>query len=399
MEKWSDPIAFLDIIRQRGTLMMMDNVVNKLKSILLGIAILSFFNEGVIRYYVPVKILYGINIAILLFFTVKYNKALIKNLEHPFFVMILIYYGWTALCALLNGTLTGGILFSMYSVYMMVNVVYMEKDRIVPVLFGVYAIITTLSFISFVRFFDWCYALNPNYCCFFGGDNLLPELLVPACTVFILYLNEKKHYLFPMLLTALSVYTMFIAGSGTTVIVALAAALMFLPLRKLPIPNWLYLTGYAVMEAAVLIIPHLDNVERLQKIFDLVGKSRLFSGREPIWTEALKVIQHNPLFGTGRGSLVLGYEEMHNVILQLLIYGGIICLLAYLGVLYFATRRSAEAKVSSPSLIAIKHGIFLMFIDGLMEAIQDRLGLWILIGLLFVYDMKETEAKYASPRR
>ena len=367
-------------------------MLDKVKSVLLGIAIMSFFNMGVIRYIVPGNILYGINIAILLFFTVRYNIALINNLEQPFFKAVLLYYVWTVFSAVINGTLTAGMLFSIYSVYMILNVIYLEKERIVSVLFGVFAAITSITFLSFAYLYDWCQKLDYRYCCFYGGDNLLPQLLVPACTIFFLYMYEKKHYLISMLFAALSVYTLFVAGDGSTLVVAMAAIVLFWPLRKLNIPNWLYLIGYMIMNAGILLVSGMENIGRLQTFFDILGKNSQFSSRAPIWKAALEQIRHDPIIGTGRGSLILGFET-HSAVLQLLVNGGIVCLILFLSVLFFATRKSVKAGVSSPSLIAVRHGIFLLFVDGLMESVQDCLGLWIMIGLLYVYDLKGAEAK------
>lgn len=88
------------------------------------------------------------------------------------------------------------------------------------------------------------------------------------------------------------------------------------------------------------------NMELFGKLAGLVGKNTTFSGRTLIWDSAIRLLDGMPFFGYGvtENTYYVIYKntpmEAHNMILSLLLQGGILLALLWLWQILFVNRRA-----------------------------------------------------------
>ena len=132
------------------------------------------------------------------------------------------------------------------------------------------------------------------------------------------------------------------------------------------LPRWAIPAVMLGVSVLLFLGMHFLNVQEAFGflIRDRLGKDSDMSQRTKVWTESLKIIRRYPL--TGVGLLPVEYmrqlfgstfeqplNHTHNQILELLLHGGLLALLPYLGMVYIATRqtllyrRSAAVKTAA----------------------------------------------------
>lgn len=358
-------------------------------SFLLGLMVFSLLDIPVLKMGVFAYVFIALNTVLLITYTLKYYLIIMHNTRKKFFLCILLYSVVTIFSSIFNGVVTIGILYSIYYIYLVVNILFIESDRALAVLYYVFAFVAIITFISFVFFKDQCYELNNLYCCVLGGKNALPRTLLPACIVFLLYYYKTRKKLV-FFLIGISLFTMYAAGSGTAIVTSIMMVILLLILRKTNIPGIMYFIVYFITEIFVLNIHKLSSINLLNNILSSLNKDFTFTQRTFVWEVAEKSIADKWLLGNGRGNFITvfgqNYLETHNVILQIFFWSGIIGLILYGCTIYFAGKKRSKYRTIEENILCI--GIFLFMIDGLMESVQDSIGIWILLCLLYIYSTK-----------
>jgi O-antigen ligase len=158
----------------------------------------------------------------------------------------------------------------------------------------------------------------------------------------------KKNRLILLCLTPIILLAILKTGSRTSVLVLLLSGLFWYFASILNSQNKLKIMLAGLAGILVLVIPLVLFVSQLNIAETLVaraaetGQSGDFSenGRFVIWSGFLSLIADEPIFGYG----LSGYDQVtnsffgviyspHNVLLEILIYGGLIGLLLYLSFL------------------------------------------------------------------
>lgn len=136
-------------------------------------------------------------------------------------------------------------------------------------------------------------------------------------------------------------------------------------------------------------------------VVDLMGKDLSFTYRTDMWDSALRIISESPLFGYGfpdadwyltrMSSFAIG---PHNMILGILIYGGVIALGLYLSLYVFALARLSASK-SRRSIILFAAITMLTFMM-LMEVYSIQFILYFLVLAYHSPDMESPSKTLAG---
>ncbi len=111
-----------------------------------------------------------------------------------------------------------------------------------------------------------------------------------------------------------------------------------------------------------------------------LGKRATFTGRSPIYQHVIENFVDYCFLGSGRDYIKNMFCETHNVILQILYYGGFFSLILFIWLISELTKKVKQCNNISSNIIFISFYSFM--ICGLMESVYDKPAMWFLIGLL-----------------
>lgn len=181
-------------------------------------------------------------------------------------------------------------------------------------------------------------------------------------------MQRKVFFTFSALLIAADVFT-FTRGSYVALI---ASSLMILPLVSKKIAKKLVI-GIAVFLLLLIVAPHNAVSGRLISSFDVQEGSN--KERVANWKQALTIIVKNP-FGVGIGSYSLAvdpattYREpiyAHNLYLDIAAELGIVSVLFFVAILYFAFRNFWTLAKKEPFFIAGVASLTIFAVHSLVE--------------------------------
>lgn len=298
--------------------------------------------------------------------------------------IFLSYSIYQIIISMLNGTLSTGILFSIY--FQLISLIFLQNKilendyNFIYALCLLYNIILLLNIPSLIEQLQFT-AYNRNF--LIGGKNALAVFCIPSIyyNYLSMMLKNRKINLKGMIFIVIAIFTPLIGGSSTGFI-ASVIVIICVVFRKVNIKiNVLYFVYVGVL-LIMLNANLLNNIPIINSfITETLNKDLTFTGRTFIWNKSLFFIKNNFL-GYGRGNNLLlnyfnGINECHNIFLQVLLDGGIISLILFL--LYFFKCQIFKGNFDKNSKIIInvsKLTIFSLMIIGLTESIIYKLDLW-----------------------
>ncbi|MBQ9299569.1 MAG: O-antigen ligase family protein [Clostridia bacterium] len=170
---------------------------------------------------------------------------------------------------------------------------------------------------------------------------------------------------------ALTLFAVFTQRGGTALVgfALLLAMLLWFNRRALP----RCATPAAMLGASVLLFIGLHFLHIQENlgflIRDRLGKDTDLTYRTHIWTETLKIIRNYPFTGVGLlpveymrrlfgSTFVQPLNHTHNQLLELMLHGGVLALLPYLGMVWIATREAMRFRRSA----AVKTATILLMV-------------------------------------
>lgn len=229
---------------------------------------------------------------------------------------------------------------------------------------------------------------------FIGGKNALGMFLVPG--MFLLFCKyaefgakSKKNTFF---LIGLCLFSVLIGSSGTGIIVSVLATVMLLLAYKHKPPKALYTFIIAVIYILfILFSDDFFSTELWLNFTDMLGKDSSLTSRTTIWKLSKDIISENWLLGAGRGTLIT-YEntlgerqriyEAHNLVLEILMEGGIIALALYLSMLKSIISK-LDMCINKNRIIFI--ALCIVLINGLTESVLNSFFVIIILGIACRY--------------
>lgn len=233
-----------------------------------------------------------------------------------------------------------------------------------------------------------------NACYFMGIDNRMAPYLFLELLVTILYSEFFYRRITWPALGMLAVVSLIILKSwSASALVGWAIFVLFLVLfyrRKLG-----RFFQFGVLSAAYIVIFVSFVVLRLQNllsfiIVDVLHKDLTFTHRTEFWDVALSHIRDHWLLGMGvpweKGHVwsdyYLKFYNGHNIVLELLLVGGSLLLIAFLAVLFFCGRRVMSAR-PHPWASLVSAVLFSFFMVMLLETYYYEPPFWIMLAIAY----------------
>ena len=279
-------------------------------------------------------------------------------------------------------------------------IMLMQED--LAVIVRALAIIAAVSLVlNFVYIF--MRGANARIGYFIGGKNTFSVFLIPA-TVFVAtnaYIRKGKLTGGARVFAVLSIGTILWGGSATGIVTAGAMVILsVLAWKHRPNAKVWLITLVLMHIALVFFLEVLSGTELWRRLMGVLGKEDTLTSRALIWEQTLAVIKNDWFLGVGRGKVISyvnhwGYRayvgEAHNFVLELVLEGGVVSLALYLAMVWSAAK---ELKLDSHLQRTVLVGFVVMMVNGLAEAINNKMVVALMLGLLHAcakYDIRENK--------
>lgn len=279
-----------------------------------------------------------------------------------------------------------GIAVNSLAFFFVVLLIQQDGERILKALALIFAVAIVFNLISLLR-----YGISDRVSYFVGGKNSFSVFFTPAVFAAMAnsYIQRKKVTRLIMLCTALVTGMVLVTGSATGIITVLVMWVAILWMRKHSPNVAVFLIGILVVQAMlVLLIDALSNSVLWIRILNALGKEETLTSRAMIWEEAIEIVKDNWLIGTGRGTeiryktswgSISTMNEAHSFILELFLQGGILGFVLYMVMLW-----AAVSKLDMKNMLhrIVFMGFMLILVNGLAEAVNNKLFVAIFLGLM-----------------
>ena len=236
----------------------------------------------------------------------------------------------------------------------------------------IFAIFIYFNFISMIiapnGIFRGDFPLGRNY------NQVGATVLCGMVTYIAAHHMHIRTFIATALLCAICVLTPIMLGSMTSAVGCTLVFLFFLipnkKLRRLIIIS--FFVFYLVFQALVVFLQSdlSDNKEIAYFVENVLGKELTFSDRTRVWSLTSTLIEDSPITGYGLRPTDwfddhLRVLSAHNIILQMLIYGGYILLSVFILVILLTIRRSFNnrSKITDTMLFGVGVFFFMMMME------------------------------------
>ena len=202
-------------------------------------------------------------------------------------------------------------------------------------------------------------------------------------------LLKKKRGIAPLI----GIFSAFYCKSSTAILVISIYIVIILLSKVKEIKRVLYKISPVIVISLSLGMNVLIVFFRIQYIFSvliekILHKTLTFTSRTYIWEQAISMVLKSPIWGYGNGTNgkflnIAGYNvPAHNLYLDIILQGGIICGGMFLLFFIFSCRQTRELKIEIRFSILI--AILLMMVAGLMESYFSK-ALFFIPFLISIY--------------
>lgn len=335
--------------------------------------------------------LYGSVVLIFFLFIYKISRYGIPHKKFVYFM--LLYYGlFITITFLAQGGINEGLqkLF-MAPALCMLCIMCLQRNRLsfLRCISNILIINFLLNVTIFSPYIFKSYFAEDTHILFVGHVQVAAQLGIIG--IFIGYLLHKIYpdmKYKPRFLIILSVITMLMSNTSASFISLgiLVVGAIILYFRKNPkvlsLDSRLFIVGYLLMN--ILLICFSKN---MNSIYSYYGLDFTFNGRTFIWNNALELLKSHMMVGYGAYGVLIrtfwstGMNYVHNELLQRLLDGGIILLIAFLVMLFSYVSRVSRVenkRVVSFSNICLIAILFVM----LFESVTEYYFVFIFLSLL-----------------
>lgn len=309
-----------------------------------------------------------------------------------------IYQCVILLSCIVHHKLTYGIIISTFSLLFVF--VLLQTDFFETIMTAACCVIIVALTVNFPEMLKKTSEVDVIY--FLGGKNALGIFLTPGYFLLIIYSLEKykKVKCWSVVATCCCLWTIFVGGSGTGVVVSFCGAALLLLALMLKPSKLIYLGG--ILAAYIVLLFFSEAIFQTRfwaQIAESLGKDATLTSRTRIWNKSFELLKNNWLFGTGRGTEisyinVWGEEksvvETHNSVLQILLDGGVISLLLY-GILFAKAVCRLNFEKAEQRVVFI--ALCVTLVNGLTESIANHFFVMMLLGVACRYAEEERTKK------
>lgn len=244
-----------------------------------------------------------------------------------------------------------------------------------------------------------------------------------AIVFFVFYFGLRRYKLAPYVLIPVLFYGIFATQSRTGLVALVATPVLaaFVPrlaarlgLRTLLV----YILGATALAVVVLAIPSIgEGVAGRYSELSQIQSEGTWSGRLSIWSAALRVIVSHPFLGVGAGNFAqFTFQDSawvaahsaktgeisgvaHNIFLGITSELGIVGLVLFLGVLFFAFKSALSASRVSNLGVGILLGLIVFMIAGMtLEWEYHKIG-YVLFGSVLALQLQQGRSLPLSNER
>lgn len=211
--------------------------------------------------------------------------------------------------------------------------------------------------------------------------------ILPMIVLFSYTMGKRKEKIQFTLVYALGFASCYFSGATTCWVTLMFYFALYVGMNTLLIRNAYksqrilyrlldYRVGLIVYAFISVCVLNAQNVKIITQITLLLGKDTTFSRRDMIWSGVLQEVSKHPLLGVGYWSSMeyrslisyAGATSAHNMILTLLMYGGIIGLIIY--ILIFILSIYRPRKVYEKEDIALVAGAYCLLVTGVTSSVM-----------------------------
>lgn len=238
----------------------------------------------------------------------------------------------------------------------------------------------------------------------FGNYNQMGFVCLLGITAQAMYtLATEKGKRNMFFLIVVSIWSVIKVGSMTSAVglIILALYICFSKYIKKPqVYFWIFSIFYIAF--FLVIIWFGNSIEEIQLITRFIegtlSKDSSFSGRTDIWNNAVDLIKQSPWIGYGVQNVEwndqnLGGSGTHNIWLQLLLQGGCVLSIFFLGIIYFVMKRARNKHISYTTIGVV--AICVLLLMSLFET-YNMIHTFLLIQLVYyspLLDKAEEDAE------
>lgn len=324
-----------------------------------------------------------------------------QSLVNKYDCLLIIFFIWLIISSYINGhswlSHFPFIIKALAIRYLLSLGLVYSKQQVINILASVFSIIIYINFLFllfFPGFFGYnegteVYLISTNY-------NQFGAIFIPAIYINLLATfneNGRISRLYPLLIICF--LSVIIEGSATT---SVALALLMFVIIFIQNPRLIKIGSTAIFIMAVLffitfVVPLFSflDIPIVSQIVEGLGKDMTFSSRTRVWLYADFQISHSPIFGYGvcdkeLYEFLLGnFVHPHNIILHILLHGGIIGLFIFTIFVAVGIKQIYFVK----NLYLRNLLLFISVIFLLMSQLEVYNNMFIYIYILFMYISKD----------
>lgn len=317
-----------------------------------------------------------------------------------FMAMFLGYEAITIMSTFLQGKLSPGILYSIFLIFLMLQLIHYDTENLTESLFYLFTFLLVVNFLSMFYFKEEVYIIETTpwqgrFSALLGGRNALCAAIFPMLSI-ICFRDIKKNGKLSVsckLCIIIGLGSLILGKSSTGMVTVIISLILFAVLSKFKVTMkqciHVFAIGYIVL---VFFNNALTQSDLFLWILEKLNRNANMSSRPIIWSNALDYMKTYILLGVGRGAAfnvtfnngyIQSFNEVHNMFLQVLFQSGIIGLICYIGIFENAIKRLTGRKSKEDKIFMIC--ILCYLVGGLMESIQDKLLLFMMLGFAKEY--------------
>ncbi len=258
-----------------------------------------------------------------------------------------------------------------------------------------------------------------------GGAGPNTYSLIVAIAFFVAYFGLlRRHRIIAYLVTPIFLYGIFATGSRTGLIALVATPLLALFVPRLAARlSWDILPTYVVGAAAIVVMvlatPSVAEtaLERYSTLSQIQSEET-WNGRWANWQGALDVIASHQVLGVGAGNYAeaaLGYSESvqahsarkaatkgepsgatHNIVLGVASQLGLVGLILFLGMLFFAFKTAWLMAQRSGLGTGIFLGLIVAMIGGMTQPWENEKIVYVLFGSVLALQLHDSARRAPS---
>lgn len=247
-----------------------------------------------------------------------------------------------------------------------------SKEHAIKIFADTFAALIYLNFLTLVinpdGIIGGAYLIGRNY------NQMGMTIVCGMVTNIIAYNMKVKHIIPTIILSVVGVISPLIVGSMTSTIgTLLIFAFFFVPNNKIKkiILISLFVFYLLFQSFAIFLQNDISNINLIVNLVEnVMGKNLTFSDRTRVWLESYYYITQSPYIGYGiRDSdwfaELFDVRSAHNIILQILIYGGFTLLTAFIIIIFCAIIRSYRkaTKIDYTSLFGLCTAFMMMMME------------------------------------